>query len=317
MKVLLPNSMPLDPRLPPGFTPVVYDNDAPIPTEHLDAEVLVVWGYAGPFLRQAAGRMPRLRLVQGLAAGPDALLEAGFPPEIAICSGVGLHSRTVAEHALSLILALVRRLPQSMAAQATHRWAHELGGLQPLHPAGPVTTLLDARVTIWGFGSIAKTLAPLLGALGAHVTGVARSAGSRAGFRVSSYDSLPDVLSQTDVLVMILPATPETQHALNAHRLAELNPHAYLINVGRGSTLDEDALLDALSAGRLAGAALDVTATEPLPEDSPLWDAPRLLLTPHAAGGRPVGANYLISANAAALVAGTPLRNQVTGGPSK
>lgn len=311
MKVLLPDTMPLSPSLPPGVAAVIYDNHAPIPEEHFDAEVLVVWGYSVPFLRQAAKQLSRLRLVQGLAAGPDTLLAAGFAPGVAISSGVGLHSRTVAEHALSLILALVRRLPQSRTAQQEHRWAFELGGLQPLHPAGPVTTLLDARVTIWGFGSIAKTLAPLLAAMRAKVTGVARSAGPRAGFEVVSFDSLPQVLSQTDILVMILPSTPDTQHALDAQRLSELNPDAYVVNVGRGSTLDEGALIDALTAGRLAGAALDVTATEPLPQDSPLWEAPGLLITPHAAGGRPVGADDLIAANVAAVQVGAPLRNLV------
>lgn len=311
MKVLLPNSMPLTPILPVGAVAERYDNESPIPAEHLDAEVLVVWGYPPALLHQAAKELSRLRLVQGLAAGPDALLAAGFSPSVTLCSGVGLHSRTVAEHALALILAMVRRLPQSGVAQQQHRWANELGGLQPLRPAGPVTTLLDARITIWGFGSIAKTLVPLLTAMGAKVTGVARSAGPRDGFDVVSDDILPRVLGETDVLVMILPSTQETTHALNAQRLSELNPDAYLINVGRGSTLDEAALIDALTAGRLAGAALDVMETEPLPKDSPLWDAPRLLLTPHAAGGRPVGADELIAWNVDALDQNVPLRNRV------
>jgi phosphoglycerate dehydrogenase-like enzyme len=118
-------------------------------------------------------------------------------------------------------------------------------------------------------------------------------------------------LARTDVLVMILPATPRTTHALDAARLAALPPHAYVVNVGRGSTVDEAALVEALTAGRIAGAALDVTEVEPLPPGSPLWDAPGLVLTPHAAGGRPVGADDLISANVAALLAGRELRNVV------
>lgn len=90
---------------------------------------------------------------------------------------------------------------------------------------------------------------------------------------------------------MILPATAETAHVLDAERLAALPDHAYVVNVGRGATVDEDALVRALTEGRIAGAALDVTAVEPLPAESPLWDAPNLILTPHAAGGRPVGAD--------------------------
>jgi phosphoglycerate dehydrogenase-like enzyme len=239
------------------------------------------------------------------------VLAAGFPDDVVVTAGVGLHSRPVAEHALALVLALVRRLPAAGRAQAEHRWAGELGGLQPLHPEGAVTTLLDARVLIWGFGSIAQTLAPMLRLLGARVRGVARRAGERAGFEVVTEDDLEAELSRTDVLIMILPGTDATTRALDAGRLAALPAHAYVVNVGRGTTVDEPALVAALADGRIAGAAIDVTETEPLPADSALWDAPNLLLTPHGAGGRPVGADELISANLAALLAGRDLRNVV------
>jgi phosphoglycerate dehydrogenase-like enzyme len=311
MKLLLPDSLPLSPELPEGVTAVTYAATAPVPAEHRDAEGLVVWGSSASDLAAVAGRMPRLRWVQSLAAGPDAVLAAGFGDDVVITSGAGLHDATVTEHALALVLALVRRLPAAARAQAEHRWARELGGLQPLHPEGAVTTLLGARVLVWGFGAIGQTLAPVLRALGATVRGVARSAGERAGFPVVAAADLEAELGRTDVLVMVLPATAATRHALDDRRLAALPAHAYVVNVGRGSTLDEAALVAALRAGRLAGAALDVTATEPLPADSPLWTAPNLLLTPHAAGGRPVGADALVAANAAALVAGRELRNVV------
>ena len=103
---------------------------------------------------------------------------------------------------------------------------------------------------------------------------------------ISAFD-LPDHLPRTDVLVSLLPATEQTRHAIDAGVLALLPPRAWVVNVGRGTTLDEAALLDALRSGRLAGAALDVFETEPLPADSPLWDEPRVLISPHAAGGRP------------------------------
>ncbi|MGY1590784.1 phosphoglycerate dehydrogenase [Geodermatophilus sp. SYSU D00708] len=311
MKLLLPDSVPLAPDLPDGVRAVTYDASAPVPDEHLDAEALVVWGNAPADLAAVAGRMPRLRWVQTLAAGPDAVLAAGFPEDVVVTAGVGLHSATVTEHALAMVLALVRRLPAAARAQAEHRWARELGGLQPLHPEGAVTTLIDARVLIWGFGAIGQTLAPLLAQLGASVRGAARSAGERSGFAVVAEDDLDAELGRTDVLVMVLPSTPGTTRALDAGRLAALPAHAFVVNVGRGSTVDEAALVAALGEGRLAGAALDVTETEPLPADSPLWDAPNLLLTPHAAGGRPVGADDLVSANLAALLAGGELRNVV------
>jgi phosphoglycerate dehydrogenase-like enzyme len=143
------------------------------------------------------------------------------------------------------------------------------------------------------------------------VRGVGRSAGERAGFPVVAEDGLEAELQQTDVLVMILPSTPATARMLDAGRLAALPQHAFVVNVGRGSTVDEPALVAALTEGRIAGAALDVTEVEPLPADSPLWDAPNLLFTPHAAGGRPVGSDELVAANLAALLAGGELRNVV------
>src|SRR3954464_2092831 len=176
MKLLLPDSLPLAPALPEGVEAITYDASAPVPDEHLDAEALVVWGNSGADLRAVAGRMPRLRWVQTLAAGPDAVLAAGFPDGVVITAGIGLHDRPVTEHALALVLALVRRLPAAGRAQAEHRWARALGGVQPLHAPGRVTTLLDARVLIWGFGNIGQTLAPFLQQLGARVRGVARRA---------------------------------------------------------------------------------------------------------------------------------------------
>jgi phosphoglycerate dehydrogenase-like enzyme len=311
MKLLLPDSVPLAPELPEGVVTAVYDASAPVPDEHLDAEAMVVWGSSAADLAAVAGRMPHLRWVQTLAAGPDAVLSAGFAEDVVITAGSGLHDLTVTEHALALTLSMVRRLPAAARAQAEHRWADELGGLQPLRPEGAVTTLIGARVLVWGFGAIGQTLAPVLAALGAEVRGAARSAGERSGFAVIAEGSLEEELGRTDVLIMILPSTPETDRALDARRLAALPAHAYVVNVGRGSTVDEPALVAALTGGRLAGAALDVTDTEPLPADSPLWDAPNLVLTPHAAGGRPVRADVLVAANLAALLAGRPLRNVV------
>jgi phosphoglycerate dehydrogenase-like enzyme len=311
MKLLLPDSLPLAPTLPDGVQAVVYDASVPVPDEHLDAEALVVWGSSSDDLRAVAGRMPRLRWVQTLAAGPDAVLAAGFPEDVVVTAGLGLHDATVTEHAVALVLALLRRLPAAARAQAEHRWARELGGLQPLRPADGVTSLIGARVLVWGFGHIGQTLAPVLRSLGAEVRGAARSAGERAGFPVVAEQDLEAELGRTDVLVMILPSTPATTRALDAGRLAALPPHAYVVNVGRGSTVDEAALVEALTGRRIAGAALDVTEEEPLPAGSPLWDAPGLVLTPHAAGGRPVGADELIAANVAALLAGRELRNVV------
>jgi len=309
--VLLPDTLDGEPVLPAHVQAVRYAADRPLPAEADEAEALVVWGSSRGWLAEAAARLPKVRWVQSLAAGPENVLAAGFGPEVVITSGRGLHDLPVAEHTLALTLALVRGVPELVRAQQQHRWAAELGGLQPLHPEGSVRTLLDAHVTVWGFGSIAARLAPALAALGAHVTGIATAAGVRHGFPVVTRAALSEVLPGTDVLIGLLPATDATRHAIGAGALALLPSRALLVNVGRGATLDEEALVAALRAGRLAGAALDVFESEPLPSDSPLWDEPSVLISPHAAGGRPVGAAELVADNLVRFVSGSPLRNVV------
>jgi phosphoglycerate dehydrogenase-like enzyme len=307
VKILIPDTIVVDPAELQGVDVAFYPVGEPIPDEHTDAEALVVWGNRPDQLADAARRLKRLRWIQDLAAGPAAVLQAGFGDDIVITSGLSLHDATVSEHALALILAAARHLHRAVRAQIGRRWAAELGGLQPLDNAQGFTTLQDATVVVWGFGGIGRTLAPLLSALGANVVGVARSARSEDGYEV--VDDIDAVLPTADVLVMILPSAASTDRALDARKLALLPRNAWLVNVGRGSTVDEDALVDAIRAGALAGAALDVTATEPLPLDSPLWDLPDVIITPHAAGGRPRGAAALIQNNARALEAGTPLTN--------
>jgi phosphoglycerate dehydrogenase-like enzyme len=311
VKLLLPDSVEITLEPLDGVETARYAVDRPIPAEHADAEALVVWGNPADQLRDAASRLGRLTWVQTLAAGPDAVLAAGFGPDVVITSGAHLHDVTVAEHTLALILAAARRLNLLVRAQVGHRWAGELGGLQEIAPTGSFRTLRGAKVTIWGFGGIAATLAPHLAALGAEVTGVAHRAGDRHGFPVVAVEQLPSVLPETDVLINILPATRETERIVDAGILAALPAHAWFVNVGRGATVDEAAVLAAVREGRIGGAALDVFATEPLPADSPLWDEPNIIITPHAAGGRPIGAAELVADNLAALRAGRPLRNVV------
>ncbi|MCC5781805.1 phosphoglycerate dehydrogenase [Kocuria sp. CCUG 69068] len=311
MKILIPDTTDINPDDLTGHEVVRYDAEAPVPPEHTDAEAIVVWGTSLDVLQETAHRLSRVELVQALAAGPDSVLAAGFREEAVICSGVGLHTKPVTEHALALILDLVRRLPAAANRQAELSWDPELGGLQPLHPGKRVTTLLDARVLIWGFGAIGQHLASLCAALGSQVIGVARSAGVRGGYPVITPEQLPEHLPGTDVLVLVLPHAPATERALNRERLDALPRSAYVVNVGRGSTVDEDALVEALATGSIAGAAIDVAAQEPLPAESPLWSAPHLVITPHMAGGRPIGAAHLLRKNLEALTQGGEFTNRV------
>jgi phosphoglycerate dehydrogenase-like enzyme len=312
VKILLPTSIPLALAEYAGVEVVYYDAAEPVPAEHEDAEALVFWGGPDSVLADAAERLTRLRWVQVLSAGSDNAVKAGFAEDVIITSGRSLHNLPVAEHALALVLAAARRLHTLTRAQIGHRWANEIGGLQAEPSPGLFSTLRGANVLIWGFGSIATTLAPHLVALGASVTGVATTAREQDGYRVISTADLATELPTADVLIMILPSMESTDRILNAERMALLPDHAWVVNVGRGSTIDEDALLEALRENRLGGAAVDVTSVEPLPSDSPLWDQPNLIITPHAAGGRPLGAAALIDGNLAALQAGRELRNVVS-----
>lgn len=306
MKVLVPNTLEFDFAIDGEV--VTYDVREPIPDEHTDADVLVVWGNSAKGLKVIAPQLTEVKLVQSLMAGAESVLTAGFREEAVLANGVGLHDRTVSEHALALTLALVRKLPRLHDRKIRHEWDDELAFRSPLYTK-PVSTLLGSNVLIWGFGSIAKTLAPMLETLGANVRGVARSAGERAGFEVVAESDMDAALGEADILIMILPSTPETDDALGRETIAKLQHRALVVNVGRGSTVDEDALLEALVTGKIAGAAIDVMKHEPLPVEDPLWSAPNLIITPHAAGGRPVGYEDLIMRQLCALDEGTELEN--------
>ena len=315
VEVLLPTTIDTTIALPDGVRAMPYDPASDLPASSASAQGLVLWGCGSSWTKAAVPRLPRLRWVQTLGAGYEAVTAAGFGDDVVICNGATLHDATVAEHALMLSMAATRRLDLLIRAQLAGDWS-DRGGLQDLDNARELTTLAGARCLIWGFGGIGRTLAPYLRMLGGEVTGVANTAGERDGFRVVAGDDVDDLLPATDLLIMILPDTAATRHMLDARRIGLLPPTAWLVNVGRGSTVDETALAEALARGRLGGAALDVFETEPLPADSPLWTLPNVIVSPHAAGGRPRGYAELIAHNAAALLGARPWRNVVrAGGP--
>ncbi|KAK5091648.1 hypothetical protein LTS08_005409 [Lithohypha guttulata] len=314
MKLLYPTSIVLDVDSLKGFAPTlhVYDAKKPIPDDLLDAEILVTWSNSPDNLSEAAKRMTNLKWIQSLAAGPNDVLNAGFDAsKITVCTGSGLHDHTVAEHTLALLLCAARRLDEMKEYQLQGKWPGHLGGPQPDRPKGKFTSLRGANITIWGFGNIAKMLTPSLVGLGASVKGIARSNGVRNGVEVVSEDSLQKVLSETDALVMILPGSEATKHALNAERLKLLPNHAWVVNVGRGTSIDEDALAEALDNGSIGGAALDVFEKEPLPEGHRFYKTKNTIISPHAAGGRPQGAEELIAYNLRRFLAGQELKNVI------
>lgn len=247
---------------------------------------------------------PRLGWIQLGSAGTDQLEGVVPPPHIRMTRAGGVLDVVVAEHALGLVLALYRRIPDAVRIQAQGRWAV---------PAGRLETVEGKRATILGLGDIGRALATRLLAMGASVTGVRRSAAGMPGVTVRPPADLDAILPDTDILLGVLPGGAETRGIIGARALGLLPAHAILVNVGRGTSLDQAALAAALHGGRLAGAALDVAEPEPLPEGHPLFACPNLLLTAHVGGrdaSQPARFARLVEANLARFIAGEPLLHQ-------
>ncbi|GGV67014.1 MULTISPECIES: 2-hydroxyacid dehydrogenase [Streptomyces] len=258
---------------PEGVQVHVWDGTTPDgePADEVLAQVgLWVMPYAVPDAARLLPRLPRLRAVQSLSAGVEKLLPL-LPAGVALHNGRGLHDASTAEHALGLILAAQRDLPQWVADQADGRWEPHF-----------TRSLADCRVTIVGYGSIGAALERRLLACEAQVVRVARRA--RPEQDVHAVSDLPGLLPDTDIVVLVLPENASTAGLFGAAELAALPDGALVVNVGRGRTLDTEALLAHTSTGRLR-AALDVTDPEPLPADHPLRRCPGVLITPHVAGG--------------------------------
>ena len=244
-----------------------------------EADVLVISGlWRDALLDQA----PRLRYIQSIGAGIDQ-----FPREalarrgICLASARGVNARAVAEHAMALILALSRRLPEARDNQARRVWRGMIGDLSQREDELGGKTLL-----IVGLGDIGGRLARLAKAFEMRVVALRRnpSVGAGAADAVHSMAALGSLLPEADFVALTCPLTPETEKLIDKAALALMKNSAYLINVARGRVADEAALIAALTARRIAGAALDVTVEEPLPPDSPLWGMEHVLITPHTAG---------------------------------
>jgi len=247
----------------------------------------------------------RLRLIQVLGAGVDGVLPApDLASEVLLANQRGMSAAPMAEFGLSLVLALLKRLPAFAAAQHEHVWRRAL----PERAAGKTLAIL-------GLGAIGEALAERAAALGMRVIGTQRMPKPHpAVARIEPPERTDAVLAEADVVVLLLPLTAETRGLFSRERFARMKPGAYLVNLARGGIVDEGALLDALRAGQLAGAAFDVFASEPLPASSPLWDAPNLWITPHTAGGFPEildETTRLFAENVARLERGEPVRNAI------
>lgn len=244
-----------------------------------EADVLVCSGMWRNDLPHIA---PKLRFVQSCSAGTDqydreVLKAAG----IRLASGQGINANAVSEHAIALMLALLRRIPEARDNQAKRIWRGMQGDFAKREDeAGGKTAV------VVGLGRIGGRIARLCKALGMKVVGVRQNpaGGAEGADEVHSFRDLKSLLPRADFLILSCPLTEDTRDLVDAAALALLKPTAQIVNVARGRVVDEPALIAALQAGRIVGAALDVTADEPLPADSPLWAMPNVLITPHTGG---------------------------------
>lgn len=273
-----------------------------------DADVL----FATRLSAEEFAAAPRLRWVHSSAVGVGGLLPAGLVDSaIPVSNSRGVHSDAIAEHAIALVLGLRRHLHTAIRAQGERRWMQEELAV-PVVSARPAT-----KVLVVGLGSIGVRIAALAAGLGFVVSGVRRRPDLPVPDGVSevfSPDQLIEALSDADVVVLAAPRTEDTRAMIGATELRAMKPTALFVNVARGRLADEAALVEALQAGRLAGAGLDAFVHEPLPANSPLWDLPNVLITPHTAS---FSGNYwtpvvdLFVENLSRFKRGQPLLNLV------
>jgi phosphoglycerate dehydrogenase-like enzyme len=229
-------------------------------------------------------RAQNLRWLQLTSAGygrydQPAVQRAAAERGLQLTTSSTVYALPCAEHLLALMLAAARRLPDCLEDQRARAWPDAERRQQSF-------LLRGQRVVLLGFGAIAQRLVELLAPFECTIVALRRSPQSADPVRTITVADLDEAIRQADHVINVLPGTSETERFVDAARFRAMAPTASLYNVGRGTTVDQDALLDALHSGGIAGAYLDVTDPEPLPTDHPLWTAPHCYLTPHSAGGR-------------------------------
>jgi len=276
-----------------------------------------------PYAVKAKKVWPHLRdvrLVLALMAGTE-WIPGTVGPHVTICNAHGAHNVSTAEWAVSSMLAMLKYFPFYLDVQRSGKWklrfeasakyAAITGDTRPLYPPVMLEELTGKRVLMVGYGAIGKEIERMLEPFRVELVRVARTA--RTGPEVHPVSNLDSLLSRAEILVLILPDTPESHGLIGAQQLALLPQGALLVNAARGPIVQTDALVEALQSGRIR-AALDVTDPEPLPDGHPLWNCPNLLITPHVAGSTPQFAPRAVQTAASELrryIAGEPLHNMV------
>jgi len=274
-----------------------------------EANVLVLSGFWHNDLLPLASN---LRYVQACAVGYDqfdqqALSKAG----VRLSNTHGVNANAVSEHAIALMLGLTRQLHVARDNQRAHHWRAMISDLSKREDELPGKTMV-----IYGLGTIGQRVATIAKALGMTTLGVKRdlSTGSDTVDELHSPEAFPGLLARADVVVLCCPLTDQTANLIDENALAAMRPSAYLINVARGGCVEQGALINALASQEIAGAGIDVTVPEPLPEGSPLWDFDNVIITPHTGGETCAYEDNVIDVlvdNLARLAAGSSLRNAV------
>lgn len=278
---------------------VTLDESVPPPAGVADVEFYVPSFFPTPASIDVMRHMKRLRVVQALTAGVD-WLRPHVPVGAVLCNARGAHDASTAEWVVAAMLGVIRQFPLFAAEQAAGRWAYQ-----------PTDQLAEKTVLIIGHGSIGAAVERRLAGFEVTVLRVARS--PRPG--VSGLSELPALLPSADVVVLLVPFTPETKGMADRAFLAQMKDGALLVNAARGAVVETAALQEELASGRLR-AALDVTDPEPLPPGHPLWTLPGVFITPHVGASTPVSqrrAVRLAREQAEAYLRGDPLRNVISG----
>jgi phosphoglycerate dehydrogenase-like enzyme len=307
MKIVLHDQFPVGDELlglvrnaAPSATVVAADKEQ-LPRELGDAEI-----FYGFHLPDVFAHAPKLKWIQSSAAGLDKLLVPELVNRgLTITNASGIHAAAVAECAWALTLAIGRGLHTYVRQQQQHVWKW-----------GPLTDMFGGTVGVIGLGGIGRQFARVACAFDMRVIAVDPHAREKPESVAELWplSRLDDLLEQSDIVLIACPYTPETHNLIDRRRLALMRPTAILVNIARGGIIEEEALVAALRAGKLGGAGLDVTETEPLPPSSPLWDAPNLIISPHCGGISSHRVRKLVEffcENLRRYVAGRPLLNLV------
>lgn len=297
----------------PGIELVELDEVRDAAAHVAGAQVLVIANPRGdqgaPLAAALRDASSTVQFIQVVSAGVDGLLPHGVPQHIRITNQGGAVAGAVAEHAMALLLALCRRL--DLCALDTARGAWNAESIKKL-----TRSVEGSVVGVIGMGNIGREVAKRARAFGARVTGFSRAGTPLEGAdQMFPLSQLADKIGELDALVVCLALTPDTRGLLDAAMLSRCKPSCLVVNVSRGEVIDAGALESALHAGTLGGAALDVTAPEPLPADSTLWSAPNLLISPHiaATGSKTTGKKIaaVVTENIRRHMAGEPLLHEV------